>query len=146
MSFYKELLVLEPYFKSIRKLKDYLSFDLEITKTWKLPKKFVKEEQIVEFENNSVEMRSISFVAKMVESEITNLIFNIKNVIDFNRELEEKEKLFQNKVNELKNFFEKENLQNLQGLKFEINDIKLELENAEPEVEPSREDTGVVKK
>ena len=46
----------------------------------------------------------------------------------------------------LKNFFEKENLQNLQGLKFEINDIKLELENAEPEVEPSREDTGVVKK
>jgi hypothetical protein len=82
----------------------------------------------------------------MVESEITNLIFNIKNVIDFNRELEEKEKLFQNKVNELKNFFEKENLQNLQGLKFEINDIKLELENAEPEVEPSREDTGVVKK
>jgi hypothetical protein len=127
MSFYKELLVLEPYFKSIRKLKDYLSFDLEIPKTWKLPKKFVKEEQIVEFEN-------------------TNLIFNIKNVIDFNRELEEKEKLFQNKVNELKNFFEKENLQNLQGLKFEINDIKLELENAEPEVEPSREDTGVVKK
>ena len=93
MSFYKELLVLEPYFKSIRKLKDYLSFDLEIPKTWKLPKKFVKEEQIVEFENNSVEMRSISFVAKMVESEITNLIFNIKNVIDFNRELEEKEKL-----------------------------------------------------
>ena len=146
MSFYKELLVLEPYFKSIRKLKDYLSFDLEIPKTWKLPKKFVREEQIVEFENNSVEMRSISFVAKMVESEITNLIFNIKNVIDFNRELEEKEKLFQNKVNELKNFFEKENLQNLQGLKFEINDIKLELENAEPEVEPSREDTGVVKK
>ena len=49
MSFYKELLVLEPYFKSIRKLKDYLSFDLEIPKTWKLPKKIVKEEQIVEF-------------------------------------------------------------------------------------------------
>lgn len=146
MSFYKELVVLEPYFKSIRKLKDYLSFDLEFPKTWKLPKKFVKEEQIVEFENNSVEMRSISFVAKMNESEITNLIFNIKNVIDFNRELEEKEKLFQNKVNELKNFFEKENLQNLQGLKFEINDIKLELKNAEPEVEPSREDTGVVEK
>lgn len=146
MSFYKEFLILNPYFKSIRKLKDYLSFDLEIPKTWKLPKKYVKEEQIVEFDNPSPTIRSISFVAKMDESEITNLISNIKNIIDFNRELEEKEKLFQNKVNELKNFFEKENLQNLQGLKFEINDVKLELKNAEPEVEPTRTDARMAKK
>ena len=59
MTFYKELEKVFPYLKSIRKLKDYLSFDLEIPKTWKLPKKYVKEEQIVEFDNPSPTIRSI---------------------------------------------------------------------------------------
>ena len=54
---------------------------------------------------------------------------------------EEKEKLFQDKVEELKGLFEKTNLNNLKQLKFDIKTAKIQLEDDEEEV---RTTTGVV--
>ena len=64
-----------------------------------------------------------------------NTIKNFK----YNKEREEKDKLFQTKVNELKSIFEKQNLDNLQALKFEISDDqKIELEDGEENTNPVR--------
>jgi len=52
--------------------------------------------------------------------------------IKTNIEREEKEKLFKSKVQELKNIFEKEKLENLKGLKFDIEELTKFLENEEP--------------
>jgi hypothetical protein len=51
-------------------------------------------------------------------------------------ELEEKERLFQNKVDELKTIFEKQNLDNLKGLSFELKPEpkKITLEDGEESV------------
>jgi hypothetical protein len=65
-------------------------------------------------------------------------------VIAYNKEREEKERLFQSKVDELKTIFEKQNLNNLQALKFEITEHKIELEDDEESSEPNRRDAGVV--
>jgi hypothetical protein len=43
------------------------------------------------------------------------------NIIKFNLEREEKNKLFESKINELKSMFEKQSLEELKNLKFEVN-------------------------
>ena len=45
---------------------------------------------------------------------------NILGIINFNLEREEKERLFESKVSELKQIFDKQNLENLKNLSFEF--------------------------
>jgi hypothetical protein len=131
MTFYKELEKIFPYLKSIRKLKGYLSIDIEISQNWKIPKKFTIEGKVVEQENSQPNMRLISFVSGFNDDEVSKTINNLKSIIDYNKELEEKEILFVNKVEELKRIFEKQNLDKLQNLKFDIKEFNLNLENDE---------------
>tara|TARA_R110000868_G_scaffold181576_2_gene422496 strand:+ start:1368 stop:1805 length:438 start_codon:yes stop_codon:yes gene_type:complete len=145
MSIYKEFTILFPYLQSVRKLKAYLSFDIEFPDTWKLPKKFVNEEKVIENQKSNTGHRSFSFVSEFSEKLVDETIFNIKNIIAYNKEREEKERLFQIKVDELKKMFEKENLNNLQALKFEITENKIELDDKEETIKPSGENPTVVK-
>jgi hypothetical protein len=121
MSLYKELLKLNPYLQSIRKLNDYFSFDVQFPEDWKLPKKFVEEDKILEQETSSVGYRLISFVSEINESSLDKCTNNILNVIKFNIEREEKNRLFESKINELKSMFERQSLEELKNLKFEVN-------------------------
>jgi hypothetical protein len=50
MTFYKQIEKIFPYLKSVRKLKTYLSFDIEIPSSWKIPKKFIIQDKVVEQE------------------------------------------------------------------------------------------------
>ena len=49
---------------------------------------------------------------------------NILGIINYNLEREEKEKLLENKINELKSIFNNESLDSLKNLKFDIKTIK----------------------
>ena len=138
MSLYKEFSTLLPYIQSVRKLKNYLSFDVSFPKTWKLPKKYIEEDKILEQESTIIVNRFFSFVSEITEEGVENTSKNIQNIIKYNLEREEKEKLFQNKVDELKHIFEKQNLKNLKSLQFEIKNNKLELEYDEEELEGTR--------
>jgi hypothetical protein len=100
--------------------------------TWGLPKKYVNESQVVENDTQSKTHRSISFVSEFSQEGVDNTIDSIKNVIRYNKEKEEKERLFESKVIELKSLFEKEALGDLKGLEFNINQPKLNLEEDEP--------------
>ena len=136
MTFFKELEKIFPYLKSIRKLKGYLSIDVEISQNWKIPKKFTIEGKVVEQENSQPNMRLISFVSEFNEKELSTTVNNIKSIIDYNKELEEKEVLFVNKVEELKKIFEKQNLDKLQTLKFDIKEFNLKLEDEDQTGKP----------
>ena len=146
MSIYKEFNDLYPYIQSVRKLKSYLSFDMSFPKTWKIPKKYVKEDSVVENESNDKSQRLLSFVSQFEEESINTIVENIKNIIKYNKELEAKEKLFNDKVNELKSLFEKQNLQSLNELKFEISPKKYTLNGEEDEnnIDPNGKTTGMV--
>lgn len=137
MSLFKEFEELFPYLISVRKLKSYLSFDVEFPETWKFPKKYVNEEKVVETSKVKTGLRNFSFVSEFDENSVNELIENIKNVIKYNKEREEKERLFENKVNELKKIFEHQNLKNLQDLKFELTS-KITLEDDEEETTDPR--------
>ncbi len=102
--------------------------------TWKLPKKYVDEEKVMEQESKTANMRLFSFVSEIDEQSIEKVSTNIQSIINYNLEREEKDQLFQEKVNELKTLFEKQSLKNLKQLKFEFKQTKIELEDNIDEV------------
>ena len=136
MSLYKEFSALLPYLQSVRKLETYLSFDVSFPTTWKLPKRFVDEDKVMEQTSKINGERFFSFVSEISEDSVGVISDNLKNIIQYNLELEEKDKLFQNKVNELKTIFEKQNLNNLKDLSFEMKpkSTKIKLDDGEESV------------
>ena len=141
MSLYKEFSELLPYIQSVRKIEKYLSFDISFPVSWKLPKKYVQEDKVMEQENKTPGNRTFSFVAEINESDVEQVTENLQNIIKYNLEREEKDRLFQNKVDELKTIFEKQNLESLQNLKFDLKSktlSKLKLDDNEEELTTTR--------
>lgn len=138
MSLYKEFSALLPYLQSVRKLQNYLSFDVSFPLSWKLPKKYIEEDKVMEQEAKIKDNRLFSFVSEITEDGIEKITQNIQNIIKYNLEREEKEKLFESKVSELKEIFDKQNLKNLKSLKFDIKTTKIQLEDNEEEVSTNR--------
>lgn len=122
---YNELKDIFEYLVSVRKLKTYISIDIEFPNTWKIPKRFVQEDKIVENAKNNENYRFFSFVSEFDESNLNLTVNNIKNIIQYNKEIELKERLLKQKIDELKKIFESKKLENLQTLKFELFEEKL---------------------
>lgn len=137
MSLYQEFSALLPYLQSVRKLKNYLSFDVSFPNTWKLPKKFVEEDKIMEQQSQIQNERLFSYVTEISEESVQKAHHNIKQIIRYNLEREEKERLFDTKVEELKKLFEKQNLDKLKGLYFDISEptTKVKLDDDEEPIE-----------
>ncbi len=133
MSLYSEFSTLFPYLQSVRKLKNYLSFDVHFPTTWKIPKKFVNEQKVVEQDSKLDGSRLISFVSEISENSVVETTSDIQNIIKYNLEREEKDKLFQNKVTELKTIFEKQTLSKLKNLVFDYKSEKIELDDDDDE-------------
>lgn len=144
MSLYKEFSTLFPYLQSVRKIKNYLTFDISFPTTWKLPKKYVDESKIMEQESQIPNERLFSYISEITEDDIENVYTNLKNIIKYNLDREEKDRLFETKVQELKKIFEKQNLEKLKGLYFDIDEPKLikpTLEDDEEQIDT----TGLVR-
>jgi hypothetical protein len=133
MNLYEQISDIFPHLVSIRKLEDYITIDVEFPTTWKLPKKYVDEKMVVEQKSDKPNTRFFSFATIFQKEPIDVLFYNLKNIIRYNKEREEKERLFEDKVKELKSFFDKSNLDDLKALEFQIKQgLKIELED-EPE-------------
>lgn len=119
------------YLKSVRILKNYVSVDMSFPSTWKMINNRPNEVEILQNETNEGTILT-SFVC-VNEKEYIDLLENsLDAFIKTNIEREEKERLFKSKVQELKNIFDKEKLENLKSLKFDIEELTKYLENDEP--------------
>jgi hypothetical protein len=85
---------------------------------WSLPKSLVDEGQIVGFESENQNLKGISFVSSIDDSEVSKNIVKIAKIIKLNKEKELKERLFKETVEQLKNTFEKTDLDKLKNLNF----------------------------
>ena len=110
------------YLKSVRILKNYVSFDMVFSNTWVMLKKAPEGIEILQTENNEG-VTVTSFVSENERALINIIETTIQTIISTNIEREEKERLFKNKVQELKGIFEKENLESLKSLKFDIEEL-----------------------
>jgi len=107
------------YLKSVRILKNYVSFDMVFPINWVMLKKVPDNLEILQTEDKDGGYIT-SFVCQNQKEFIDILESTLELVIKTNVEREEKEKLFKMKVKELQNIFEKEKLDSLKSLKFDI--------------------------
>ena len=122
------------YLKSVRILKNYISFDMTFPSTWLMLKNIPQGLEVLE--NEGQEGNSIySIVCENKKELIDKIESTIDKIIKTNIEREEKERLLKNKVQELKNIFEKEKLENLKGLKFDMEELNKFIENEQKEVD-----------
>jgi hypothetical protein len=134
MSFYKEIIPFIEYIHSIRRLKTYMSFDMVFPTKWTISKSIIDEGEIVAFQAEDQNYKGISFVAQIDESNISLALTKIARIIKLNKERELKEKLFKQTVDQLKQTFEKTDLDKLQNLYFDFDE--------EPELEIDEEQNG----
>jgi uncharacterized protein (DUF2344 family) len=139
---YNELKDIFEYLVSVRKLKNYLTVDIEFPNHWKIPKKYVQEDKIIENQKVNENKRFFSFVSEFNENVLNKTVENIKNIIAYNKEIEMKESLLKQKIDELKKIFEKEKLESLQLLKFDIFEEKLD--DGEEIIDTRRASGGLV--
>ena len=122
MSFYKELLPFVEYVHSIRKLESYLSFDMKFPTKWSIPKSIIDEGKIIGFEVEDQNQKGITFVTPISESEVSMILVKIGKIIKLNKERELKERLFKQTVDQLKQTFEKTDLDKLKNLYFDFHE------------------------
>jgi ATP-dependent Lon protease len=129
MNLYKELINIFPYLVSIRKLENYVSIDIEFPKSWKYPKKYVDEKTIIEQKSQKEDFRFFSFATAFDETSLNVLFTNINGIVKYNKDREEKEFLLDEKMKQLRSFFEQNKLDDLKSLEFNIKsgfNLKLE--------------------
>jgi len=146
MSFYKEIVPFVEYIHSIRKLESYLSFDMKFQTKWSIPKSIVDEGQVIGFEVEDPNMKGITFISPIGEKEVSSIVVKIGKIIKLNKERELKERLFKQTVEQLKQTFEKTDLDKLQNLYFDFEvvdeldtdlDTEIDLEDERNEQEPT---------
>ena len=146
MSFYKEILPFVEHVHSIRKLETYLSFDMKFPTKWSIPKSIVDEGQVVGFEVDDPNMKGVTFICPIGDKEVSSIVVKISKIIKLNKERELKERLFKQTVEQLKQTFEKTDLDKLQNLYFDFEvvdeldtdlDTEIDLEDERNEQEPT---------
>jgi len=145
MSYFEFIKSTDRYLKSVRVIKDYISFDMTFSKYWSITKKQTKDVEVIRNENSQEPDKLIvSFVTNFDEESINRVEQVINNIIETNLEREEKEKLFKDKVQELKNIFEKQKLDNLKGLKFDLDEFSLMTSKTEENGQGTTERDGEI--
>jgi hypothetical protein len=143
MSFYKEILPFVEYIYSIRKLETYLSFDMKFPTKWSIPKSIVDEGQVIGFEVDDQNSKGITFFCPITEKDMSITLVKIGKVIKLNKEKELKERLFKQTVEQLKQTFEKTDLDKLQNLYFDFDEGDLDTElDTELDAELDNEQDG----
>jgi hypothetical protein len=118
MSFYKEILPFIDFVKSIRKLENYLSFDMSFPAKWSIPKSVVDEKQVVGFQHEDPNLKGVSFVTEISQDSVSKTLNTISKLIKLNKEREMKEQLFKQTIDQLKKTFDQYDLDKLQNLYF----------------------------
>jgi len=123
MTFYPFIEKTNKYLKTVRIIKNYVSFDMIFPESWVMIKKAPDNVEILQTETSEGQTLT-SFVCQNNRDFINSLEQTLDLVVKSNIEREEKERLFKMKVKELQNIFEKEKLDSLKSLKFDLEEFR----------------------
>ncbi len=126
---YESIKKLRPYFHSLREIEGNVSLDIKLPLSWEFDE-VIKPYSSIKFKvqdkNDKFTLLSLISVGNQEGYEITFLCAG--EIITKNKEIEEKQKLFKEKVQELENLFKNEKLDKLKNLSLNISDYEKELE------------------
>lgn len=117
---YKEIAELRPYFFSIREFNSTeVSLDVKLPLSWEASLNVTKHPNIrFKEQDRNEQTKLMSFVSQKTEIGYKELFECVKGIITFNMDKERKERLLEEKINELKKLFQEKDLNSLEGLKF----------------------------
>jgi hypothetical protein len=110
---------LRPYFFSLREIEGNVSLDVRIPLTWKFDTIIAPYRSIkTKVQDKSEKFTLISLISNATQDGYDVVFACASEIVNVNKEDEEKRKLFQAKVKELENLFQKESLNKLKDLNF----------------------------
>jgi hypothetical protein len=110
---------IRPYFFSLREIEGNVSLDIRLPLSWKFetivtPYRSIK----TKVQDKSEKFTLISLISNATQDGYDVVFACASEIVNVNKEDEEKRRLFQAKVKELENLFQKESLDKLKDLNF----------------------------
>jgi len=127
MSLFNNISRLGPYFTSIRMHEGLMLVDMKLPKIW-------KDKEILGSRGNKIQIKLgksndtqklVSFFSNFDEEGVTLLVDEVRAVIKWNMDQEEKNNLLNQKMLELQKMFTENNVDALRKLEFEFKEEKL---------------------
>jgi hypothetical protein len=127
---FDNIIFLRPYFFSLREIDSNVSLDIKLPVTWKFesiiaPYKTLK----TKVQDKNEKFTLVSLISHATADGYEIVFACAKEIISVNKELEEKQRLFQSKIKELEILFQHQSLDKLKEISF--------IENVRQENEPS---------
>lgn len=108
---------LRPYFFSLREIDNNVSLDLKLPLTWRYEEVSKPYSSIkIKVQDKNEKHNLISFISQSTQNGYDVVFACATEVVNSNKEEEEKQKLFQSKVKELQELFKKESLEKLKDI------------------------------
>ena len=114
---FEEIKSLRPHFHSLREIQNNVSLDIKVPLSWKY-EDIIKPYRTVtvKVQDKNDKFNLVSFISQATQ-EGYDVVFACANeIFKFNKEEEEKQKLFQQKVKELQELFKNESLEKLKEI------------------------------
>ena len=114
---FEAILILRPYFHSLREIQENVSLDLKIPLSWRYeeiisPYSAIKSK----VQDKSEKYNLISLISRATQNGYDVIFACANEIVKINKDEEEKQRLFQQKVKELQELFKKESLEKLKDL------------------------------
>lgn len=108
---------LRPYFFSLREIENNVSLDIKLPLTWKYEDVLKPYSSIkVKVQDKNEKFNLISLVSPSTQNGYDVVFACASEIVNTNKEEEEKQKLFQQKVKELQELFKKQSLDKLKDI------------------------------
>ena len=133
MGLYNNITEFDDVFNSIRRHEDFLVIDLKLPLNW-------EEKKIISQRGGTIQMKTgnsnethklVSFFNVFSEEGCKVLVEELKAIIKWNKDIEEKNNLLNLKMLELKKVFVENSVDSLRKLNFEFNENNIELNGQE---------------
>ena len=109
------------YFNKLTKMGNYLAFEFNFPTSWEIDGGLISQHKH-EFKKGD-KFHTLSIWSEFKESEIMSLEETVSKIIQINKEHEEKERLFKEKVKELRSLFLESDLDSLRNIKFDTHEL-----------------------
>lgn len=114
---FENIATLRPFFHSLREVQDNVSLDIKLPLTWRY-EDVIKPYSAITFkvQDKNEKYNLVSLISKATETGYSVVFTCANEIISINKEEEEKQKLFHQKVKELQELFKKESLDKLKDI------------------------------
>jgi putative protein kinase ArgK-like GTPase of G3E family len=114
---FEEIKSLRPHFHSLREVQNNVSLDIKIPLSWKY-EEIIKPYRTLNMkvQDKNDKFNLVSFISQATQEGYDVVFACVNEIFKYNKEEEEKQKLFQQKVKELQELFKNESLEKLKEI------------------------------